>query len=597
MISLTGDMPANRQDAPPASRLYLIGPLNLVDPTGKERTPRPKKARAILALLALSPQASCSREWLTEILWQDATPAQGLASLRSALSSIRTALGPFAGELLVTDNDRVSLRLDRIEVDVWELVAPQNPRRIAPHVGAVQMTSTFLDGINVTCPAFVRWAEKERQIWKARFETAETRETGKTHSRLRTPPAAFLTARSRLQNVPRTRDRRQVFIMPAAFVGAESYAAKVLPRLMHHLIKALLDTEEIDVTDLSLTNDRETAGLSAVRPTNETAYLVKPEIVQQGQTVLFRMSVLHPDGSGCWTGSKNTVVNNIENGDDADLHALLAETVETLKTAFLQNRPTLRGPQCPLILSAVEKIFLLSRDDLDDAEVLLRHIIQKRPSSQGFAWLAFLLSFRVGQRFTPEDKPIVDEAIYAARKALELDRQNALTNALAGHIFSYISNDFVTAQALFDQAVRLNPIESLAWDLNAMLHSYTGEPWRALKKARWARHLAQNSRYRYYFDTTVCLSATFSGDPQTAISAGEQALSQRPEFNSILRFLVSCYAQVGEQERAESLLERLRKIEPEFTVASLYDAGYPGLNTEGGERFVRGLLMAGVKAA
>jgi len=137
----------------------------------------------------------------------------------------------------------------------------------------------------------------------------------------------------------------------------------------------------------------------------------------------------------------------------------------------------------------------------------------------------------------------------------------------------------------------------LAWDLYSMLHAYAGQPRKALAMAKWACHLGANSPHRYYFETTRSITACFSGEHETALKAGEIALADRPEFNSILRVLVSSSAHLGRLTLAASYLQQLHKVEPDFTIEALRDAGYPGLETAGGQHFVDGLLKAGVKRA
>ena len=69
-------------------RLELLGPVRLGNSAGDDLTPRARKTRALLAILALS-KAPLTRSRLTELLWGDRGEEQAKASLRQALYELR----------------------------------------------------------------------------------------------------------------------------------------------------------------------------------------------------------------------------------------------------------------------------------------------------------------------------------------------------------------------------------------------------------------------------------------------------------------------------------------------------------------------------
>jgi TolB-like protein/DNA-binding SARP family transcriptional activator len=69
--------------------LELLGPLRLGNSAGDDLTPKPRKTRALLALVALS-KGSIPRARLTDLLWGDRGEEQAKASLRQALYELRT---------------------------------------------------------------------------------------------------------------------------------------------------------------------------------------------------------------------------------------------------------------------------------------------------------------------------------------------------------------------------------------------------------------------------------------------------------------------------------------------------------------------------
>jgi DNA-binding SARP family transcriptional activator len=75
----------------PKSELRLLGPLSLaID--GRELYQLPRKADALLALLALQPGRPVARETVADFLWTDRGPEQARHSLRQTLLVLRRSM-------------------------------------------------------------------------------------------------------------------------------------------------------------------------------------------------------------------------------------------------------------------------------------------------------------------------------------------------------------------------------------------------------------------------------------------------------------------------------------------------------------------------
>src|SRR3954465_8450344 len=87
----------------PELRVCVIGAFRVLAHDRQDLTPRGRKARALLAILALTPTRRRSRAALQDKLWSDRGPEQGADSLRQTLSEIRRALGERYRGCLITD--------------------------------------------------------------------------------------------------------------------------------------------------------------------------------------------------------------------------------------------------------------------------------------------------------------------------------------------------------------------------------------------------------------------------------------------------------------------------------------------------------------
>src|SRR5262245_62057401 len=99
--------PSRSIDTPPRLRVQLLGPFKL------EWDERPlelasRKARALIAFVALREGAAVPRGILTALLWGDRSEAQARASLRQTLSELRAVFSAAGASLpLVADVENV----------------------------------------------------------------------------------------------------------------------------------------------------------------------------------------------------------------------------------------------------------------------------------------------------------------------------------------------------------------------------------------------------------------------------------------------------------------------------------------------------------
>src|SRR5436190_23807600 len=93
----------------PELRISVIGAFRVLARDGEDLTPRGRKARALLAMLALTPTRRRSRPALQDKLWSDRGAEQGAASLRQTLTEIRRTFGDGHRDCLVSDMRGVEL--------------------------------------------------------------------------------------------------------------------------------------------------------------------------------------------------------------------------------------------------------------------------------------------------------------------------------------------------------------------------------------------------------------------------------------------------------------------------------------------------------
>ncbi len=118
--------------SPDKWRLDLAEDVAIQRPDRADVTPRGRKARALLALLASEPGQQLNREAAIGLLWSDRGREQGLASLRQCLGELRLACAP----VLDISHTRIALLTDRLTI----AVAPGDRQLLA---GLQRLDPTF----------------------------------------------------------------------------------------------------------------------------------------------------------------------------------------------------------------------------------------------------------------------------------------------------------------------------------------------------------------------------------------------------------------------------------------------------------------------
>src|SRR5262249_22970192 len=142
--------------------LSLLGGLEVTSDAVAD-APLARKARGLLAYLALHPRQAQSREKLAALFWSGIPEAQARMNLRQALSGLRKALSSTDGVHLLTAGDHISLHLNGVAIDVerFEALVEQSTTDSLEQALALYR-GDLLDGFSLKEEAFEEWVVAER---------------------------------------------------------------------------------------------------------------------------------------------------------------------------------------------------------------------------------------------------------------------------------------------------------------------------------------------------------------------------------------------------------------------------------------------------
>ncbi len=143
--------------------LNLFGGFELRTARGERLILSSKKARALLAYLALSPEWSATREKLAALLWPDRGDEQARTSLRQTLSVLRRTLPDDNLTIVQNRGDSLSIDPSQLGTDVTRFEAALANGGIIDLERAAELyRGTVMDGFDVRAEPFDEWLRDER---------------------------------------------------------------------------------------------------------------------------------------------------------------------------------------------------------------------------------------------------------------------------------------------------------------------------------------------------------------------------------------------------------------------------------------------------
>jgi DNA-binding SARP family transcriptional activator/TolB-like protein len=168
---------------------------------------RAKKARALLAYVAMQPDYRARREELATLFWGDTIDVSARHSLRQCLNSLRQDLSA-ASEILIVDRETVGLNANLLSVDARELVSRAKAGITAELDAAAKLwCGPFLHDLILDLEDFDLWREREAQRLAA--TAADVFETLCRNADARGDGERALAAAERLAALEPTREDRQ----------------------------------------------------------------------------------------------------------------------------------------------------------------------------------------------------------------------------------------------------------------------------------------------------------------------------------------------------------------------------------------------------
>jgi len=235
-----------------------------------------------------------------------------------------------------------------------------------------------------------------------------------------------------------------------------------------------------------------------------------------------------------------------------------------------------------------------TREDVTEALRLFYRAIELDPDfASAYGMAALCYARRKTSNWVTDVANEIVEAKRLARRAVELNKDDAFVLCAAGFALVYVAHESATGAAFVDRAIAINPNLSLAWQQSGWVKVWLGNPDLAIEHFAHAMRLSPLDPLIAGMQQGTAHAHFFAGRYDDASIWAEMALTDAPNLHPALRILAASNALVGREKEAKRVCTRLRQINPTLRVSNLRNLLGP-YRPEDLARYEEGLRKAGL---
>ncbi len=364
------------------------------------------------------------------------------------------------------------------------------------------------------------------------------------------------------------------FVAVLPFVGASPDEAALGDAIANESVAALSQSAELQVVSrLAAAPFRQhRANLENLAQNLRADYLLRGQVRQAGAWVTVFAELVHT-GSGHvgWARTfKGAPEQLLAPGarlvHDLATGATSAIVAHALERSDGQALPALESHT--LLMAAIGLMHRLTAPDLERAEEMLEHLVDRnRRHPAVHAWLAHCHVLRLRLGLAPDPQRTVQLAREASRAALGADACFPLALCIDAEVHVHLLKDLGMADLRCRQVLAVRPSDPMALSFHAELLALRGQPSRAETMAQHALAHGLMDQLRFVHQHAAALAAWAGEHPQAAVEHAQACLDSHPSFLPAYGTLAVAQVESGDRDAAHQSLERLLRLQPEFSVA------------------------------
>lgn len=302
-------------------------------------------------------------------------------------------------------------------------------------------------------------------------------------------------------------------------------------------------------------------------------------------------------GAHHWAGRFEGVLGDIFELQDQiteNVVGAIAPQLERAEIERARHKPTESLDAYDYYLRGMAKLHHGTRETIDQALPLFHKAMEVDPDfASAYAMAAWCHCWRKVNRWMTDHPREMAEGVRLARRAVELDKGDAVALTRSGHALAHLANDLQGGIALLDKALVLNPNLAAAWFLGAFLRLWHGETDAAIEHLTHAMRLSPLDPELYRMQAGMAVAHLFMGRFDTASSWAEKAFRDLPSFLLAAAILAASHALAGRMAEARRAMDHLRQLDPTLRLSNIAD-WLPIHRPENLATMVDGLRRAGL---
>ncbi len=280
-------------------------------------------------------------------------------------------------------------------------------------------------------------------------------------------------------------------------------------------------------------------------------------------------------GATIWSERFEGKIDNIFDLQDqmtANVVGTIAPQLERAEIERAKHKPTESLDAYDYYLRGMANLHQGTREAIEEALHLFRRAIEADPafaSAHGMAgWCYFWRKVNGWMSDRPRE---LAEGVKAARRAVELGRDDAVALTRAGHALAHLADDLDGGVDLLERAKMLNPNLAAAWFLSGFVRVWRGDPDGAIADFTQAMRLSPLDPETYRMQAGMAVAHLFAGRFDEASSWAEKSFRDLPSFLMVIAIIAASHALAGRIDEAQRAMRRLRALDPAIRASNLRD--------------------------
>jgi TolB-like protein/class 3 adenylate cyclase len=224
----------------------------------------------------------------------------------------------------------------------------------------------------------------------------------------------------------------------------------------------------------------------------------------------------------------------------------------------------------------------------------LRRAIELDPGlASAHSRLAYAIVLSMVYFDAPPDGKRMDEALFAAQRAIELDDQDANSFFTLGRVH-LARREYDKAIEALQYAIGLNPALAVTYCGLGDSYAYEGRLDEAISQFEIAIQLSPHDPFRWAFYSYRSLAHLFRGEYADAAAWARRSIQLPKALYWAHAHLVSALGHIGDEGQLPPALADLNRVKPEFSVRFAHEHLFYLKRPEQIDMYLEGLRKAGV---